>query len=315
MPRLFYGNFDFEHELVHGKRWQPNKSVRQRTAQLTNVWRDIANEGDLIWTPDTTIEQLLSGKDPADYEFVPWGWSAVTIDLAERYFPQQPHPPLEVVKRANSKVSAMEQPVEHRLPEFHIIRDTAEIAPALSCFKNRSWVIKAEFGMSGRERITGRGSTLSEQQVGWCRNRLDHQSLVLQPLLARRWEASLHYSIHEHGHFKLEGTTGIESGLRGEYLGNTVFPGIDHERAIRDVEPILRDHVAIIQNLTQCGYFGSVSFDVLVHARHDEERYWSNMDINARWTMGRIASQWGARQNFKQPQLWRPPYMSSDSNQ
>lgn len=102
MRRLFYGNFDFEHELhelADPNGWQRSPAIRRLLAERASVWIGLANDGDLIWTPEEISESFWQelaavglprvrgvsdlGTLAADnIELVPWGWSRSAFALA-----------------------------------------------------------------------------------------------------------------------------------------------------------------------------------------------------------------------------------------
>ena len=64
MPRLFIGNFDFEHQLADSRTRQLTASLDRINAELASVWTAVADEGDdihkIYWTVGGT--DLRSGQ-------------------------------------------------------------------------------------------------------------------------------------------------------------------------------------------------------------------------------------------------------------
>ena len=92
MARLFVGNFDFEHELADPRGWRASADVRRMLAERACSWLALADDGDLIWTPepidDLFWDQMAQAGLPrvhgvtdwaealcAGCELVPWGWT------------------------------------------------------------------------------------------------------------------------------------------------------------------------------------------------------------------------------------------------
>src|SRR6185312_4379915 len=70
------------------------------------------------------------------------------------------------------------------------------------------WVLKAAFGMAGRERIPGCGPALPEATRNWCRRRLHkHGGIVFEPWLERVEEAGLQVDVPASGEPVLVGVT------------------------------------------------------------------------------------------------------------
>ncbi|HET6424943.1 MAG TPA: hypothetical protein VFG20_14745 [Planctomycetaceae bacterium] len=49
-PRLFVGNFDFEHRLADPQRVLPRR-IDELNADLAWSWLALARDGDMLWTP------------------------------------------------------------------------------------------------------------------------------------------------------------------------------------------------------------------------------------------------------------------------
>ncbi|MBA3315948.1 MAG: hypothetical protein H0T47_22000, partial [Planctomycetaceae bacterium] len=58
MPRLFVGNFDFEHRLAYGAGSLPRR-LDEINAALAPAWMAIAEPGDAVWTPSIATGNVL----------------------------------------------------------------------------------------------------------------------------------------------------------------------------------------------------------------------------------------------------------------
>jgi len=183
MPRLWLGNFDFEHRLADPGRTLSAK-LRRLNAELASCWLASAEDGDAIWTPEPIPADFWDAMAAAGfaritpvsdwqpyvdrYELTPWGWTAELLALAHQIASQRELPSAEVVRAANSRRWSFARELEWQvgLPHAAGCESLTEVRRAISSLPERdaAWVIKAEFGMSGRERILGRGPT--------CRTRL-----------------------------------------------------------------------------------------------------------------------------------------------
>ena len=118
MPRIFIGNFDFEHRLARPKGQLPAKLDRIN-AELATSWLAIAEDGDYLWTPQP-IEAGFFDKGVADglpraipvvslddvprgVECVPWGWTAPIRDQCDKHGWIRNDPPDKAVRAANSR--------------------------------------------------------------------------------------------------------------------------------------------------------------------------------------------------------------------
>ena len=118
MPRLFLGNFDFEHRLSN-PRHEPNANLKRLNAELASSWLAIADDGDWVWTPSPIDAEFSIAANraglprvipatslkvvPRGVECVPWGWSADVRILAERFGWTVRAPSDDAVRLANSR--------------------------------------------------------------------------------------------------------------------------------------------------------------------------------------------------------------------
>ncbi|MFM9963993.1 MAG: hypothetical protein ACKV2Q_22550 [Planctomycetaceae bacterium] len=310
MRRLFLGNFHFESELSAARGWTPPASLRRMSAERAPAWISLAEEGDLIWTPEpipdsfweSLAEQGLPrvrsvSKPPADdFELIPWGWSSGTRAFGSR----ASRPTDEAVRLGNSREWSfqLEQQLNVALPgaaRITRLEEVADVVRASACQfgqseSEHSWVIKANFGMAARERVLGRGSTLTIANERWLQRRLQSDGAVFfEPWLRCRAEVGIQWTlpILGHGQPELQGVTPLltdpQGGYRGSEFSLDASIPIEWQRAV-DVtqEAALR--------LQQLGYFGPLGIDAAIYedsAGHAIAR--PLQDINARYTMGRLA--------------------------
>ena len=190
MRRLFIGNFNFEHELADAavnshdtpslqqrldQSGTRRSSVPQRSTQrgvqiatnLSSVWQAIAEPDDVIVT-DATFNSFDSAN-LADCLVVPWGWSTPVLERVQQLGCRAEHPPLKAVEQVNRRSTrlVLEHQLGFALPGAQLVANTSmafECVGAL-CRRvgpNARWVLKAEFGMSGREQWRGLGEVLAE---------------------------------------------------------------------------------------------------------------------------------------------------------
>lgn len=323
--RFFLGNFDFEHELADPSGWRASRHVQRLLAERASAWIALADDGDWIWTPEPITEsfwdELAAAGLPrvhgvtcfdkpstTDIKLVPWGWTTRLAGLASSWSSKQGEavssdgrpPDLNAVRLGNSREWAFQ--VECRLNVALPGAARLEQLSDLASFVERSarlfgelpdkhaWVIKANYGMSGRERILGRGSRLSEPQQRWLQRRLasDH-AVFFEPWLIILAEAGLQWDVPQlgFGEPKLLGVTPLLCDSQGVYRGSRIAweTNIPTEWQFA-VEP--GQHVT--GQLQQLGYVGPVGIDAAIYETPNGQRIVRPLqDINARFTLGRVA--------------------------
>ncbi len=313
MPRLFYGNFDFEHELADPVGWLRSSAIRRLLAERASAWIGLANDGDLIWTPEeipkSFWEELaevglprvrgvtdLSALPTDNIELVPWGWSRRTIELGRRTSP----PSEAVVRMGNSRTWSftLEQDLGvvlpgaariERLEDFSLtVAKSAQLCGDRS--KEHRWVIKANFGMAARERILGLGSLLSDSHQRWIQRRLVSDGAVFfEPWLPIREEVGLQFSIPPQtaGRPRLEGVTPLLTDAQGGYRGSSF--SLD-ETVPEKWQSAVEVAMQAAERLQQLGYLGPLGIDAAQHDLPTGDAVIRPLqDINARFTMGRLA--------------------------
>lgn len=310
MSRVFIGNFDFEHRLAAPDA-EPAANIKRLNAELATSWLAIADSRDFIWTPSAIDRRFFEdaadlglprvtpvtslSEVPPDAHCVPWGWSADVRQLAYRLGWSAIAPPMEVVQLANSRKFSfeLEEKWNLGLPESRRIEKLEQFIEATGTEKNpdRRWVVKAEFSMSGRERILGRGAP-TEPQINWVRKRLVNAGTVFfEPWVDRIEEAGIQFEISPLGYPRLIGVTPMMVDARGQYAGSIFHRSIveNYFNQQKWSEAIDAGRKAAI-HLQSCGYFGPLGIDAMRYRDPDGTiRIRPLQDINARWTMGRLS--------------------------
>jgi hypothetical protein len=323
MPRLFYGNFDFEERLSHSGQ-RASIAVLKRCAALQTAWLLIAEPGDQIDIADgplPDVRKLPSELGLGDVrfvddrsidagaEFVPWGWDEEAIAWAERHRLVVNPPPMDVIRLANSR----EYSLEFERTEGSGLRGQrlcSSMEDLESALPVGDWIIKANLSGAGRDRITGRGWELNDQQRGWILRQFRVQGIVaLEPRANRLDEAGIQWQLERDHTYRCLGVTQLLVDNRGQYRGSMVgsSPATSQpwQSAVETGEQVVAD-------LSEKGYFGPVGIDAMRYLDQDQrERIRPLQDINARWTMGRLAlgaTRWSrtgetvtVRQRFNEP--------------
>jgi len=306
--RLFVGNFDFEHQLDRVPRGGVPEPVRRLNAELTSSLALVADDDDFLWTPDAfddgfaahlasmglaRVRCVGSERDvPAGAELSPWGWSDPVKSWGERFRWTCAGPPVSAVRDVNSRrfSFALERELGVGLPGACAVSSLEELEAAVRATPtdDDAWVVKSAFGMSARERIVGRGRVLSETQINWARRRLAGENqLFYEPWVERVAEAGLQFEIPRQGTPRVEGVTPLLCDVRGQYLGSR-FSAETHDLA--DWSETIEIGREVAARVQRQGYFGPMGIDAMRY--RDREQGLSLrpiQDLNARWTMGRVA--------------------------
>jgi hypothetical protein len=174
MSRLYLGNFDFEHQIARSGYNRPARLAAlnaEMTAHLLPLTKldDSVHFDELL--PDEFLNtaadagivhrKTVTNTSPAEsLQAEPWGWSEAAVRAARQLGCRIAAPPLDVVRRANSRTFSYEREIEIGLPlpgarrimavndlNDAIRRGARESEIPVADFQ---WIIKAEFGMAGR---------------------------------------------------------------------------------------------------------------------------------------------------------------------
>jgi hypothetical protein len=323
MPRLFLGNFEFEHRLADPSR-QISRNLERINAELALSWLAIAEDGDLIWTPQkiesdffdrlkhdglpTVIPVTSLESVPTAVECVPWGWTDEIRRLCDVRGWLRNDPTNTAVQATNSRRFSCE--LEH---EWQVGLAGAGPVGSLDDVKQRidhlcptsRWVIKAEFGMSGRERILGSGIPI-DSQSRWIQKRVhDDGILFFEPWVDRIAEVGIQIEIPQTGSPVLLGVVPLLSDERGQYSGSEFAPK-ETEAIMATWGEALLIALQAASRAQQLGYFGPMGIDAMQYRDHEGvTRIRPLQDINARWTMGRLSLGWRRFLKAGESGFWR----------
>ena len=313
MPRLFVGNFDFEHELAASSGWNPSAVLRRISAERSVSWISLADDGDLIWSPEPIPDEFweslakqglprvlgvvdLNSAVATTQKVVPWGWSAWTRAIGGA----TARPSDSAVRQGNSREwsFALEQELGvalsgaarlERIEDFldAVRRSASEVGePAV----DHGWVVKASFGMAARERLLGRGLTLTSTQRSWLNRRFAADGAVFfEPWLRQRAEVGIQWTVPPLGQGEplLEGLTPLLCDSQGGYRGSEFSLGAGIPREWQHAVGVCEQAAARLQAF---GYFGPLGIDSAIYEDVAGAVLVRPLqDINARYTMGRLA--------------------------
>lgn len=311
MARIFIPNFDFEHQLASPAA-QTSPRLMRLNAELAAAWLAIADDGDVLWTPEpissdffraaaeaglpqvTATMQL--GRLEGPIECFPWGWTDRLREACRERGWTSEAPSASAVIAANSRrfSTCLEQEWYIALPGAGPAASIHDVEQRLAAISDPDmpprWVIKAEFGMSGRERLLGCG-LLTPPAEGWVRKRLTHDGIVfVEPWVERRWEIGLQFDVPRTGPVVLLGAVPLLSNASGQYRGSWFAPppGLAANHAVPPAVAIHCENAA--RRAQELGYVGPLGIDVMCYRTANGQTAWRPLqDINARWTMGRLS--------------------------
>jgi hypothetical protein len=339
MPRIFYGNFDFEHELAAPGYNRPDH-LERLNAELSTHLLAFSEDGDRLFYGGDGIADFLTDAATAgfphvravelvnqptlDAELLPWGVSKPAIDFAASRGWSCDGPSPGVVASVNSRAFSFEaeQRLDSAIPGAVEIDSVETLEVAIKkaadiwnrCVEEFDWLLKAEFGMSGRERIAGRGAQLADSHAGWIRRRLaSGESLYLEPCVESLCELSSQWLVPKSDaddglsmELELIGTTQLLVDRSGQYLGSilvdessTDIPSIanlEFSLSQETLNQILQGARSVAKAAQQSEYHGPIGIDSMVYRGPDGQPAARPIqDVNARFTMGRIALEWFRR--------------------
>jgi hypothetical protein len=313
MCRLFVGNFDFEWSLSGGGTRGLPRSLERINRELSWAWLATAASEDVVWIPggadSSFLEELGAelpwklprvvnalAEAPEEVEGVCWGWSArgeAELERAGRRAALRPD--LEVVRRVNSRAFSvgLEEEFGCGLVGGAFVTDEESLRAALQDGEGdvqiASHVLKANYSNSARERLIVRGGRLSDAEWNWARRRLAG-GIAVEPWVKIESEAGVQWEIPHEGEPELLGVTQLITDSEGRYRGSVFSAGDEFEAEWGDAIDAGR---AAVNRIAAAGYFGPVGFDACRWREASGAlRLRPLMDVNARWTLGRLSLGW-----------------------
>lgn len=339
MPRLFVGNFDFEYELMAagGASRRAPETVHSMSLALATAWLGLAEAEDYVLTtrpivaddlPDLVAAEVglprfvtcaADIRDVAEIELVPWGWTVSAAALAAERGWRTAIPPLEVIRHVNSREFRLqlEQEFGVALPQAGVARSLGELRSLVAAAGElaHGWILKANFGMAGRESMRGRGAHVSDALARWVEKRLQSDdAIVFEPLLECVAEAGLQFDVPADAPPRLIGVAELIVDNSGVYRGSRFETGAGDRVATNQsasegeqIENPSRESTApstadtrweaavavglqVARRLQSLGYFGPLGVDAMQYRdAKGQQRVRPLQDLNARFTLGRLA--------------------------
>ncbi len=235
---------------------------------------------------------VAPGKGLDELVLCPWGWSEEVVQFARENGWRINTPPLDVVRRANGRGFSfgLEQEFDCGPDGATVVESLDELDTAIGQADGDEgrWVVKAEFGMSARERILGQELEFTEADRNWIRKRLASDGRVyFEPWLDRVAEAGLQFTVNTDGDATFDGAPLLLTDPQGRYLGSRFALDAQFDEAWTEAIDVGLQAAA---RLAESGYFGPLGIDAMRYRdASGVERLRPLQDINARYTMGAIA--------------------------
>ncbi len=315
MSQLFLGNFDFEHTLATGHAQSLPLPIKRINAELATCWLLIAEENDSIMCPEPvedgfwermqaigfpavnpiySEDQIPMNRETDPLRFTPWGWSVDMFQFANRHQLQSTAPEIEIIRQANSRrfSAALEDELAFSLPFAKMISSPTDFTAAVQQLpeKNNRWVVKQNLSNSARERIIGQGTEATEAEQNWMQKRWQKNILLFfEPWVDAIEEAGIHFTIPTEGEPAFDGITPLLTDASGRYCGSRILPP-ENRLLLSHWSQAIDIGYQVVKRLQSIGFFGPVGIDAMRYRQHDGSIAMRPLqEINARWTMGRIA--------------------------
>jgi len=271
------------------------------------------------------LRRALAGRRLASLE--PWGWCPRARDALAPLEPQlvgearvPTRDELETLhRRVRSKEWSAELLVELADAEpawagaaglagrpGAVAHDRAAVDAAIAelAAAGAAWVgLKAPHGASGRgARRAEVGRPVDAGQTGWIERTLREQgALVVEPWLDRAVDLSVQLHVDGPGAARVLGVGRFLTDRRGQYEGAVLGRAVDDldpavRRALAESIPVLRRVGAQVgRRLAEAGYRGPAGVDALLARVDGALRVRPLVEVNPRWTMGRLAHELARR--------------------
>lgn len=309
----FLPNLAFEDELLHPER-SFTRGTQAAIADLAPLMALVANPDDRVVVAANSVPEGVPpclqhvkfvhvnspSADSKGSPLVPWGWTDRAIALAKKTG-QSRHPPLTAVHTANSRrfLSTFDKVVwkngqyenadETFGRECDSIQQFNDIVTHWLNAGNKRLVVKPQISHAGRNRIFVDTLALNDQQQGWLKKRID-DGVYVEPWVVRQQEWSVQYDIPspdcEPAAPQFVGVTQLLNDSEGRYAGNILLGA----ETVPNLTWIKQQAEEICTNAQAAGYWGPLGIDSFqFHDSSGNEGLRLCNDINARFTMGRLA--------------------------
>ena len=275
-------NLDADVELGAGARYQPTRSVR--LAMKPHVERLAAS---LLGPDDLLVDEssppgLARGLRGRAFCPTPRALAILRRAGAD----PEPHPPLDVLRRVNSRAFASS--LGPTLPGAAFVTDLESARGALEREPpvGEAWRAKYPFGMAGRNQRVLTPASLAEADVAFVKRGLAQGGLQIEPNVAIDDEYAIHGVVAGEGSLRLGVLVRQRCDARGAWLATERLDAAG--AGLGEVARRLSEEAARVgRALFDAGYFGPFGVDAYTYRdRAGEPRLQPRSEINARYSMG-----------------------------
>jgi uncharacterized ferritin-like protein (DUF455 family) len=258
------------------------------------------------------LEDLDRIKERKIQSFEPWGWSPavekIFAPFESQRVPSQWQPPEIRIEQHESIFSkTLANTLREKIGRNHVktmrlksLENIPGVLAQLSPFSpSETVVFKSPFSASGRGMIRIRHQAPDAKDLQWIATILKHHGEVLaEPWLKKFTDLSTHVDIAPDGTVKYIGVTRFWTDVRGQYRGHLVGRMMDElgptviQSWHRDggwSETLKDTAMKVGEEAFQRGYFGPLGIDALIFRDDDGLQLRPLLEINPRWSMGRMA--------------------------
>ncbi len=196
-----------------------------------------------------------------------------------------------------------------------IVTDTKAAVDETAAFlaeNDSPLVIKAPYGSSGRNMIRAMRPGLEPRQITWIESTLKSQkALICEPWVEKVTDLSVQLQVSANGP-RILGITNFLTDKRGQYIGHFLgkkfhhlsqdFHREFHRQEFQKQLELKAEEIGL--RLFTEGYRGAAGVDAFVYKNGEAMRLRSFVEVNPRFTMGRIALELEKMVPYKTKAIW-----------
>lgn len=201
------------------------------------------------------------------------------------------------LQEQNDKINLKEQ-----FPEWfgEACLNYEEVEQAIQKLRNKignDLVIRSEYGLAGQGMVRLFEPEMRINSKNWCQQILKTEKLMVEPWLNRVADCSCHIDIRD-GKIKRVGITRMLTSFQGQYLGSlTGKPGLIFPEEVTETLYGKVNNLELLWQFAEFagakyisnGYNGPLCIDAFFYRMNNEIRLRPCVEINARFSMGRLA--------------------------
>ncbi len=282
---LYVANFDFDDRLAKPAMTTLPKRLRVINARLAPLLEPLLRPGDALVQPGDPVPN--AGR----FERIePWGVEPTVLKWLRRIgarpdvLERLPDP--AAVRTANSRRFQFE--AERALSVLPAGADLCDSPRDLYSAADRlpgGWVMKGEYGGSGRAILFGAGRP-SDRMNAWIATQTLRGCVTIEPRDESYREYSAHFTVTDRG-VTFDGVCWLHSTPTGRFRSVEPLPRTD--AVLAECEPVW---TAVAERARARGHRGFLGIDAAAGFSQVNRPV---RDVNARWTMGRVALTLGRR--------------------